>query len=119
MRPALWAAALLWLGVPRPAGAEPPSPEPQYAYGIVAGVSEGRLLIREFDDASGGIVEVPYALDAEVAVEPDGALSTVAVGDDVDLDYVVQGGTRIATFIAVSKPRPDEAAADVEALAAE
>lgn len=115
-----WAAALLALGTVSPAQAEPVAgPEPQYAYGIVAGISEGRLVVREFDDARGEMVEVAYAVDAEVEVEPDDALSTVMVGDDVDLDYVVHGEARIATFIAISKPGPDTAAADVEAATAE
>ena len=97
----------------------PPEPEPaavteaaaavepvddlQYAYGSVAEVAGDRLVVSEFDEVAGTMATQTYTISPGVELYDVDAVSEIAVGDEVDIDYVMKDGQRMAVAIAVGK----------------
>lgn len=77
--------------------------EAGYAYGTVVEVGADRLVVSEYDELTGMAANVTYAVDPEVTFYEVPSLAEVAVGDEVDIDYVMKDGERHAVAIAVEK----------------
>lgn len=97
-----------------PAAEEPAAPagageEPEYAFGTVKSASGNELVINEFDYDTGQEKEVAYAVDAGTEFDNVASLKEVAAGDEVDIDYLVKDGKRVAVAVAVAKPETGEA----------
>jgi hypothetical protein len=102
MGPRVWAEATAEEGA-----------EPEYAYGTVAEIAPDHLIVKEYNYDTGAIVDVSYAVDPQVQLDNVDAVTAIAPGDEVDLDYVMKDGARVATFITVQKPTPGESADQV------
>ena len=81
--------------------------ETEYAYGTVEtmDLSANTIVIKEqnYDDDTETIVT--YYLNSDTAFENINSLSEVALGNDVDISYLVRDdGKKIVKFISVYKP---------------
>ena len=85
-----------------------------YAYGTVVEVSADRLVVSEYDEVLGTAANVTYTVDPQVTLYDVQSLAEIAVGDEVDIDYVVKDGARYATAIAVAKLSEDEVEEEAE-----
>ena len=90
-----------------PAG-QPTEQEPDYAFGTVKSMSGDQLVINEFDYDSGAEKEVSYVVDSKTAYDNVASLKEVAVGDEVDIDYLEKDGKKVAVTVAVAKPLEGE-----------
>lgn len=79
-----------------------------YAYGTVVEVSADRLVVSEYDEILGIAANVTYTVDPQAALYDVQSLAEIAVGDEVDLDYVMKDGGRMATAITVEKFSEEE-----------
>ncbi len=90
-----------------PAGAA--EEEPEYAFGTVKSASGDQLVINEFDYDTGEEKEMTYTVDAKTEFDNAASLKDVTAGDEVDIDYLVKDGKRVAVAVAVAKPETGEA----------
>lgn len=77
--------------------------EVDYSWGIVANVSEGQIVVTEYDYDKDREADVVYSIDPNVELENAASLKDIAAGDSVDIEYVVEGDKRVAKVIAVDK----------------
>ena len=75
----------------------------EFSYGTVKSVSEGTLVVTEYDYDNDKDIEVTYSVPATTTLDGVGQLNEIAPGDAVDIDYVVKGGERAASTISVEK----------------
>lgn len=90
---------------------EPPmalEEEPEYSFGVVKSASESELVISEFDYDSGADKGVAYVLNPETEWENVSSPSEVKEGDEVDIDYLVKEGKKVAVLVAVAKPLDED-----------
>ena len=92
-----------------PQAGQPAGEEPEYAFGTVKNVSGDQLAINEFDYDTGEEKEVTYAVDSKTQFDNVASLKEVAVGDEVDVDYLEKDGKKVAVTVAVAKPLEGEA----------
>lgn len=116
----IWFLALLLMGAATLNGlAEEPMAPPipaeleegedlEYTFGAVKRVGGEEIVITEFDYDTGEEKEAVYAVDPKVELSNVQSLKEIAEGDEVDIDYRVEGGKKIAQVIAVAKPLPVE-----------
>jgi len=88
-----------------PAGAAPASlTEPtDYTYGTVEAVSATQLVIREYNFETGEETSTTYTIDPNVHLTNVNALTEIAVGDEVDVDYATRGDAKVVTGIIVDR----------------
>ena len=84
--------------------AEEVAEEPEYTFGTVKSVSGDQLVINEYDYDTGEEKEATYAIDPAVELHNVAAVSEIAVGDEVDIDYLDKGGKKTAIVLSVAKP---------------
>ena len=94
----------------KPAETEPT----EYAYGTVTSISEGSLVVSQYDYTTGEMKDAAYTVDPAVELNNVSALTEIAQGDGVDIEYVVRDGKNIATAIIVDRMLLDEDAGDNE-----
>lgn len=89
---------------------EPAAPEEEleYTFGTVKSVNAGQIVITEFDYDTGEEKEMAYDVDPEAEINNAKFLQEIAQGDEVDIDYKVEGDKKIAQVISVAKPLPAE-----------
>lgn len=78
--------------------------EPEYAFGTAKSVEGDTLVINEFDYDTGEEKEATYGVDSKTEYDNVASLKEVAAGDEVDIDYLVKDGKKIAVAISVAKP---------------
>ena len=78
--------------------------EPEYTFGTVKSVSGDQMVINEYDYDTGEEKEASYAIDPAVELHNVTAVSEIAVGDEVDIDYLVKGDKKTAIVLSVAKP---------------
>ena len=78
--------------------------EPEYAFGTAKSVEGDKLVINEFDYDTGEEKEAAYETDAKTEYDNVASLKEVVVGDEVDIDYLVKDGKKMAVAISVAKP---------------
>ena len=83
--------------------------ETDYAYGTVTEVAPDRLVVSEYDEERGTTSPVTYLIDPQVVLTDVQAVGEIAVGDEVDIDYVMKDGQRVAMLIAVAQLSEEEA----------
>lgn len=98
-------------GVSRAEDAAPPTAEqePEYTFGTVKSVTGDQMVINEYDYDTGEEKEATYAVDPAVELHNVAKVSEIAVGDEVDIDYLVKGGKKTAVVLSVAKPIEGEA----------
>lgn len=84
--------------------AEGEQEEPEYSFGTVKKVEADQIVISEFDYDTGEEKEITYWLDPSVELNGVDSLQQVAVGDEVDVDFVVKEGRNVAQALSVAKP---------------
>ncbi len=107
---------ILMFGLLAPTGAgiaraEEVAEEPEYTFGTVKSVTGDQLVINEYDYDTGEEREAAYTIDPAVELHNVAAASEIAVGDEVDIDYLMKGNTKTAVVLSVAKPIEGE---DVE-----
>ncbi len=93
------------------ARAEEVAVEPEYTFGTVKSVTGDQLVINEYDYDTGEEREATYTIDPAVELHNVAAVTEIAVGDEVDIDYLVKGNTKTAVVLSVAKPIEGEEAA--------
>ena len=94
--------------VTAPAPEQAGEPEPDYAFGTAKSVNGNELVINEFDYDTGEEKEVSYGLDAGTKYDNVASATEIAVGDEVDIDYLVKDGKKTAVAVSVAKPLEGE-----------
>ena len=80
----------------------------EYSWGTVSDVSSNRIVVTQYDYESGQEVDDTYIVDPNVELENVDSLTSIAVGDNVDINYVIKGDKRIAKVITVEKTSYEE-----------
>ena len=99
----LLGACLVWNSPAR--AQEEPS---EYAYGTVASIGTDKLLVVEYDYGQDTEVEKTYLFDSQVQLKNVSSINEILVGDNVEIDYFIQGGNRVAQTISVEKSKKSE-----------
>lgn len=82
----------------------------EYTFGTVKSAGSDQIVISEFDYDTGEEKEATYAVDPQVELNNAKSLQEIAQGDEVDIDYRVEGDKKIAQVISVAKPLPVDSA---------
>ncbi|MDO9463899.1 MAG: hypothetical protein Q7J67_01165 [bacterium] len=77
--------------------------ELESSYGIVRSLSSNELVVRESNDDEGEEVDVSYIIDTKVELKNVKVLEDIAVGDSVEIEYVIRDGKKVAKIISVEK----------------
>ena len=88
--------------------------EIEYSWGTAKKISSDQIVVSEWDTDRSEEVDVGYIIDPKVKFKNVKLLKDIAVGDGVDIDYVVRDGKKIAKVIVVNKPSEVEEAAEAE-----
>ena len=83
--------------------------EIEYSWGTVKEISSDQIVVSEWDTDKSEEVDVVYIIDPKVRLKDVKSLKDIAVGDSVDIDYVVRDGKRVAKVIIVEKTSVAEA----------
>ena len=78
--------------------------ETEYSYGTVASVTGSEIAVKEYDYETGADVTVTYTADPKVELQGVTALTEIAAGDDIEIDYLVKDGKKVAKTVSVEKP---------------
>ena len=95
-----------------PEEAKPGQPEPEYAFGTVKSVTADQITINEFDYDTGKENEAIYGLDSKTEYDNVASAKEIAAGDEVDIDYLVKDGKKVAVAVSVAKPVEGEETAE-------
>ena len=76
--------------------------ELEFSYGVVRSLSSNELVVRE-DDDEGKEVDVTYVIAPKVELKNANGLKDIAVGDSVEVEYVVKDGKKVAKIITVDR----------------
>ena len=87
-----------------PDAGKPGEPEPEYAFGTVKSVGGDQLTINEFDYDTGKENEATYGLDSKTEYENVASPKEITAGNEVDIDYLVKDGKKVAVTVSVAKP---------------
>ena len=82
--------------------------EMEYSWGAVSSVSSNQIVITEYDYDSDEGTDVTYAVDPNAELKNVDSLKDIAVGDNVDIEYVVRNGKKVAKIITVEKSSSEE-----------
>ncbi len=82
--------------------------ETEYSWGAVSSVSSNQVVITEYDYDSDEGLEVTYTVDPNAELKNVDSLKDIAVGDNVDIEYVVRNGKKVAKIITVEKSSSEE-----------
>ena len=80
----------------------------EYSWGKVSSASSSQIVVREYDYDSDEDVDVTYTIDPKAELKNVDSLKSIAVGDSVDIEYVVKDGKKVAKVIAVEKSSQEE-----------
>lgn len=80
----------------------------EYSYGTVASVDAAAIQVKEYDYDSGADVSVDYVVDPAAKFEGANSLKDVAVGDNIEIDYLEKDGKRVILSMSVEKPFTEE-----------
>lgn len=87
---------------------EPVDVETEFSFGTVKNLADNQLVVSEYDYESNADVDVTYQVSGETAFENVASLKEVAVGDSVDVDFLVKDGQKKAVAITVEKPLAED-----------
>ena len=75
----------------------------EYSWGTVKSISSSQIVVTEYDYDNDEDVEATYSVDPKVELIGVKSLKDIAVGDSLDIEYVIQSGKKIAKVITVEK----------------
>lgn len=85
-----------------------------YSYGtVISSISSDhqiKIIVREYDYEKEEEVDIAYTIDPKVELELEGvaSLKDIAVGNSVEIDYIVRDGKNVAKVIFVEKSSQEE-----------
>lgn len=85
-----------------------PEDETEFSFGTVKSITGDQLVVSEYDYESNADVDVTYQVPAETEFENAASLKEIAVGDSVDIDFLVKDGQKKAVAITVEKPLTED-----------
>ncbi len=74
-----------------------------YAYGKVKNASSQEIVIGEYEYKSEEVLDVTYAVDPNIQLKNINTLDDSIVGFNVDIDFIVKDGKKIAKVIELEK----------------
>ena len=80
----------------------------EFSYGTVKSISANQIVVSEYDYDTDKDVDVTYMVPAEAKLENVASLQEIAVGDAVDIDFLVKDGQKAASTITVEKPLQED-----------
>lgn len=80
----------------------------EYSWGVVKSVSSEQLVVTEYDYDSGEEIDVTYTIDPAAELINVDSLKDIAVGDTVDIEYVVKVDEKVTRVITVEKSSYEE-----------
>ena len=75
----------------------------EYSWGTVKSISSSQIVVTEYDYDNDEDVEATYSVDPKVELIGVKSLEDIAVGDSLDIEYIIQSGKKIAKVITVEK----------------
>lgn len=75
----------------------------EYSWGTVKSISSNQIVILEYDYDRDEDVESAYSINPNVEFRGVETLKDIAVGDDIDIEYVIQSGKKITKVITAEK----------------
>lgn len=94
---------------------EPVEVETEFSFGTVKSITDNQIVVSEYDYESNADVDVTYQASGETAFENVGSLKEIAVGDSVDIDFLVKDDQKKAVAITVEKPLTEDEEAALDA----
>lgn len=94
---------------------EPVEVETEFSFGTVKSLADNQLVVSEYDYESNADVDVTYQVSGETAFENVASLKEIAVGDSVDVDFLVTDSQKKAVAITVEKPLSEDEEAALDA----
>lgn len=85
-----------------------PEDETEFSFGTVKSITGDQLVVSEYDYESNADVDVTYQVPAETEFENATSLKDIAVGDSVDIDFLVKDGKKKAVAVTVEKPLTED-----------
>lgn len=82
--------------------------ETEYSWGTVSSISSNQIVVSEYNSETEENSEVTYTLDPNTKLENVDSLKDIAAGDNVNIEYVVKNGKKIAKIITVEKSSSSE-----------
>lgn len=82
--------------------------ELEFSWGTVTAVGSGQFTISEFDYNTDMEVKVVYCVNADTEFKNAGSLANIAVGNDVEVDFAVENGKKIAKVVLLEVPYQEE-----------
>ncbi len=76
----------------------------EYSYGTVNSISDTELAMVEYDYDTGEDVTVSYTLDPKVELDGVASVKDIAAKDNIEVDYLVKDGKKVAIALYVEKP---------------
>jgi len=73
----------------------------EYSWGKVSSASSSQIVVTEYDYDSDEDADVTYTIDPKVEFKNVDSLKSIAVGDSVDIEYVIKDGKKVVKVIAV------------------
>ena len=82
--------------------------EIEYSWGTASSISSSQIVVTEYDYGTEENVDVVYTVDPDVELKNADSLKSIVVGDNVEIEYVVRGGKKVAMVITVEKTSYEE-----------
>lgn len=76
----------------------------EYAYGTIVNLNSEKLTLLEYDYNKDEDVELIYLIDPEVNLKNITALDELKAGENVEIDFLIKNGQKIALVISLDKP---------------
>ncbi|MFH1678202.1 MAG: hypothetical protein ABH914_01075 [Candidatus Omnitrophota bacterium] len=73
-------------------------------WGIVSSVSSTQITVKEYDYSSGEELDVVYVLQPNTELQGVDSLENIAVGDNIEIEYILGGDDKVAKGIIIEKP---------------
>ncbi|MBN2097854.1 MAG: hypothetical protein JW714_05205 [Candidatus Omnitrophica bacterium] len=81
----------------------------EYAYGTVKSVSNNSIIVTEFDYENEQEIDTTYSVEpATTELSNIASLDEITSGDNIELEYVLRNGKKVAVSISVWKQREEE-----------
>lgn len=80
----------------------------EYSFGTIKSITSTQIVVSEYDYENYEEVDVIFIIGPDVEYEGVDSYKDIAVGDSVEIDYVIKDGKNIAILIAVEKPSGEE-----------
>jgi hypothetical protein len=88
--------------------------ETDYSFGVLKSASASEVVVTEYDYEQDKDIDVTYAVDPKVKLENADAVQNIAVGSNVEIDFVTKDSKKTAVAISVEKAVEEAAVVPAE-----